>query len=115
MQSGPRDDSDYRRPNRRWLCGRNGAACARGPGVAGGCRGVAACRPQKRQQRWHCQRPAHLGDHCQYGPLADGRCGLQHPPCLPRRSSDGLRQLLVTLVLALSLGVALLGLGLGWW
>ena len=115
--SSPREhrNADYQRPNRRWLCGRDDAPCSSGPGLAGDCRGMAECRPVKRQQRWYCNRPPHRGDACKHGPQADGRCGRQQPPCVPRRSSDALRRLVLTLVLALSLGLVVLGLGLGWW
>jgi len=107
--------SDYQRPGRRWLCGRSDAPCALGPAATGGCRGMAECQPQRRQQRWYCNRPPHQGDSCEHGPQADGRCGRQHPPCVPRRSSDGLYRRALTLVLALALGLVVLGLGLGWW
>jgi len=68
-----------------------------------------------RADRWYCSRPPYRSGTCDAGPLADGRCAQQHPPCVPRRSAAGLRSLQVSLGLVLSLGLALLGLGLGWW
>ena len=81
-------NSQYERPNQKWVCGRQaeGNGCNRGPDGRGQCQTFSECEPYKDGDRWHCNRPFTSGGKCEQGPLADGQCCLSRPPCKPRVS-----------------------------
>lgn len=83
------DLSTYERPTLPYRCGRAtgwGKPCWQGPAWNGQCAGTSECQPTKKGDRWECQRPARAGGACERGPLPDGSCCLQRPPCVPQPS-----------------------------
>lgn len=98
------DKSPYERPNFPYRCGRIGLwskPCGRGPSSEGQCGGVAECRPFFDNGRWACRRSTRSGGPCEEGPLPDGSCCHQHPPCKPMPSLRGYRARLTLLAAAL--------------
>jgi hypothetical protein len=94
----------YDRPADAHRCGRATLwrkPCWQGAGPAGQCQGQSECTPAKIGNRWECRRPKLAGGKCDQGPLPDGSCCNQHPPCAPRRSLRRWR--------ARAVGLALLG------
>lgn len=86
-------NSQYERPNQKWVCGRQaeGNGCDRGPDGRGQCQALSECEPYKEGDRWHCNRPFTSGGKCEQGPLANGQCCLSRPPCQPRLSQRAMR------------------------
>ena len=82
------EDSQYERPNQKWVCGwtDKGCPCAEGPDNHGRCRAVAECTPVRRGDRWICQRHSSRGGACLNGPLPDGSCCQTVSRCQPVRS-----------------------------
>jgi len=86
-------DSQYERPNQRWVCGwaKDGNPCKLGPDGKGRCTVAAQsiCQPVKDGDRWVCIRSEVLGGACTAGPSPTGECACppteQHP-CQPVRS-----------------------------
>ncbi len=97
----------YNRPNQKWECGRaaEGKACSLGPDSGGKCIIKSECKPVRDANGFQCARPTQLGGQCPTGPLPDGSCCLQIPPCSPRRTTRAKRQLLVLLTAAFSIGL----------
>ena len=77
--------SSYSRPNQTWTCGRQseGSPCRIGPGADGSCRADFECRPEKRNDRWHCTRSDLSGGECRRGPFPDGTCCKPVARCRP--------------------------------
>ncbi|SDG36640.1 hypothetical protein [Thalassobaculum litoreum] len=102
----------YDRPDRKWRCGRLalGQPCPRGPDATGNCQGAADCVPVRRGDRWHCTRPASAGGPCQAGPLPDGACSVQRPPCVPVRSLSALRRRITRMVVVAVIGLVMIAL-----
>lgn len=100
----------YDRPDRTWRCGRLalGQPCPRGPDATGSCQGAADCAPVRRGDRWHCTRPPSAGGPCQAGPLPDGACSVQRPPCVPVRSLSALRRRVTRMVVVAVIGLAMI-------
>lgn len=97
------DKSPYERPNFPYRCGRIGLwakPCGRGPSSEGYCGGVSECRPFFDNGRWACRRSNRSGGPCEEGPLPDGSCSHQHPPCKPMPSLRGYRSRLTLLAAA---------------
>ena len=104
------DKSPYERPNFRYRCGRVslwGKPCGQGPNDAGGCGGTSECTPHFDEGRWACRRSPQSGGTCEDGPLPDGQCCNQHPPCKPTLTLRSYRARLT--ILAAVLVVALIG------
>lgn len=81
--------SAYERPTFPYVCGRAcsfGKPCPNGPTFAGGCGGTTECTPYRNGDRWECRRAPSAGGACETGPLPDGTCCMQHPPCTPQPS-----------------------------
>lgn len=98
------DKSPYERPNFPFRCGRIGLwskPCGRGPSSDGDCGGIAECRPFFDNGRWACRRSTRSGGACAEGPMPDGSCCHQHPPCKPLNSIRGYRGRLTFLAAAL--------------
>ena len=81
--------------------------CSLGPNADGSCGGVSACNPRKSGDRYTCRRRPEDGGPCVDGPLPDGKCAIQQPPCQPRRTLRSYRGKLA--VVSLILIVALIG------
>ena len=105
------DQSDYERPNQKWVCGwqSEGTPCHRGPDAHGRCCGGAACRPVQNGSRWVCTRSAAAGGTCSQGPWPDGKCCHSIVACQPVRSIRARRGVLVVWTFALTTGILLLG------
>lgn len=105
--------SFYERPNQKWICGRacEGRGCLAGPDARGNCTATAECIPLRKGDRWHCTRPAALGDTCPEGPTPDGACCRPIPKCTPVRSLRSWRGLTVLMVVAVSLSVLFILMG----
>lgn len=88
LQNFDHRSSNYDRPAQNWVCGRSttGKPCALGPDRQGACRTLAECRPKRGADGWQCTRPRQAGGPCENGPLPDGACCRQLPPCVPVRS-----------------------------
>ncbi|MDI9245947.1 cytochrome c3 family protein [Marinobacter sp. CHS3-4] len=86
-------NSQYERPNQKWVCGRqaDGQGCNIGPDGKGQCQALSECEPFKEGDRWHCNRPFTSGGKCEQGPLANGQCCLSRPPCKPKLSKRVIR------------------------
>lgn len=100
----------YERIEQPWVCGRatEGHPCHIGPDRHGHCRVHLECVPHFQDNRWHCTRPKGAGGTCKEGPLPDGRCPNQPPPCQPRRSLMSRRRVFTFFVASAALGVLLL-------
>lgn len=112
LQKFDHHSSSYERPDRAWICGHadEGIECRLGPDGRGRCRAAAVCAPMRRGSSWVCTRAAEAGGPCSEGPLPDGRCCRQVPPCVPRRSSRAKERSLVLWAFAVTLGIVALGL-----
>lgn len=102
-------ESDYDRPNRKWLCGlgEEGCACPLGPTASGKCPERAECQPKQQDDRWHCNRSTLRGGSCEEsdgGPTPDGVC-CRVNRCQPLRSVRSIRS-------RIGIGAALFLLGL---
>ena len=106
LQSFEHKDSSYERPDRPWVCGHlsDGQPCPVGPDVRGQCQAHHVCVPAPQGDGHQCVRPAAWGGRCEAGPLADGSCSQQVPPCSPVRSLMARRKRLTILSTALALG-----------
>ena len=112
------DSSRYERPNSRWVCGnaRDGCPCRIGPSPSGQCRATTECsprlvlRPGETKGTWACTRPPEWGGKCEAGPLPDGRCCREIPPCRPVRSLRGRRGIVTCSVVAASVAALLISL-----
>jgi hypothetical protein len=112
------DDSRYERPNKGWLCGHTceGCPCRIGPSPKGQCRATTECTPRlvlkpgETKGTWACTRQADWGGPCEPGPLPDGQCCRQIERCRPVRSLRKRRGLVVAAVLAVCLGILMIGL-----
>ena len=107
LQSFGYRDSPYIRPGQKWVCGNaaDGCPCQNGPDDRGRCRGGYECEPVKNGDRWSCTRSQFAGGPCAEGPLPDGTCCREIPPCRPVRSWRARRGAVVRWVLALSVGL----------
>ena len=102
------DRSVYERPSLPFHCGRGSTwqkPCWQGPSLKGQCRGVAACRPVRKGDRFECRRPSHAGGPCKEAPLPDGTCAHVSPPCVPRPTLRTLRGRLSWLSVIVTLAV----------
>ena len=114
-------DSQYERPNQKWVCGwsAQGKPCKLGPDGKGKCpaHSESQCTPAKEGDRWHCRRPDVFGGTCDEGPLPDGTCCRpqpEHPVCQPRRSIRTKRGRMVFLTVLLVFGALTLVLRGSW-
>ena len=114
-------DSQYERPNQRWICGwsAEGNPCPMGPDGRGRCtaRAQSLCTPHRVGDRYHCARPALFGGPCKQGPLPDGVCSRPepaHPVCQPRLSIRARRGRLVVACVTLTTGLLTLLLAGPW-
>ena len=107
-------DSQYARPNQKWICGRtsDGAECEIGPNPRGRCIVEAECTPRKEGSRWHCTRTSKFGGPCSDGPLPNGNCCLSvNARCTPIRSWRSKRALASQWLAAAVVGIILVSLG----
>jgi len=113
LQNFDHRSSAYERPAQDWVCGRasTGKPCGLGPNGKGTCRTLFECRPRRNQDGWVCSRPKSAGGPCEQGPLPDGQCCRDLPPCLPVRSLRSRRGRFTKFVTLLCLGllIALVG------
>jgi len=81
--------SQYERPTQKKICGWSiyGKPCQIGPNEKGECRVEFECVPYKRNDRWHCTRPASSGGKCNPGPSCTGSCSNRIPKCVPLSST----------------------------
>jgi hypothetical protein len=105
----PFDNNAYARPNQSWVCGRaaDGDPCPLGPNGKGICRAASECAPYQQGDTWICARSRAQGGKCDDGPLPDGQCCQQIPPCQPVRSIMALRGVVSISAFVLAIGVAL--------
>ena len=110
LQSFEHKESAYERLERPWVCGRlaEGQPCPIGPDGQGQCQAHHVCAPTKKGDRYQCVRPSAWGGRCEPGPLADGSCPMQQPPCSPVRSLLARRKRLTILTTALAFGILML-------
>ncbi len=110
------DESQYERPDQKWICGwtAKGCPCVEGPDDKGMCRGTAECIPVRRGDRWHCQRHEGRGGTCDTGPLPDGRCCLTVTRCQPVRSLRAKRGFVGFWVIAATAGFIFYIVGSPW-
>ena len=109
-------NSNYERPNQKWVCGatKQGKPCPNGPNGPGECSQQAQgeCKPsQDANNRFHCNRASAYGGACTDGPLPDGKCCKpvpEYPTCQPYLSLRAKRRRLVTLTLILTITVLVL-------
>jgi len=80
--------SQYERPTQKKICGWSiyGKPCQIGPNEKGACRAEFECEPYKRNDRWHCTRPASSGGKCDSGASCQGVCSNRIPKCVPLNS-----------------------------
>lgn len=99
----------YARPNQDWICGHTdeGHPCPLGPDDRGRCRHTGECFPAKSGDRWLCTRRDAQGGKCSEGPLPNGACAHQIPPCQPKPSVRRVRGQLAWVLVALTLGILL--------
>lgn len=99
------NNSRYERPLQAFRCGRSRrwqTACWQGPDASGNCQGRSECNPVRQGDKYLCRRPAHAGGPCESGPLPDGSCACQHPPCVPQPTLRRRRGRYVALAAALA-------------
>ena len=106
LQNFEFNKSHYDRPSQKWVCGDKacGKECAKGPNTKGKCQTSHECIPYKDQDRWQCNRPLSQGGTCKSGPLANGTCCQQRPPCTPRLSKRFIRGRFVMVAILIGLG-----------
>ncbi|MGH7819682.1 MAG: hypothetical protein ACREQ9_07910 [Candidatus Binatia bacterium] len=114
-------ESDYERPNQKWVCGwaAEGNPCWMGPDARGRCtaRLQTQCSPRRKGDRYFCTRPDVFGGPCDEGPLPDGSCCRPtpaHPTCQPRLSLRARRGRLTAACVSLALGILALLLASPW-
>lgn len=85
LQKTDIEHSQYERPTEKWRCGwaDEGRPCSMGPNRKGKCQVQTECRPANTGQRWICTRHTSRGGPCTDGPLPDGQCPHDLPPCQP--------------------------------
>ncbi len=100
--------SDYERPNQKWVCGHRdaGRPCPLGPDGRGVCQATFECQPHKSEaeERWECRRPASRGGSCEQGPLPDGTCCKALAKCNPQLSLRAKRGRTVRWAVTLAIG-----------
>jgi predicted CXXCH cytochrome family protein len=90
----PSARTSYERPTLPYRCGRAAnwdRPCWQGPAGSGRCGGTEECAPHRDGDRWQCRRPDTAGGACHAGPLPNGACPHQRPPCVPRSSLRRIR------------------------
>ena len=98
----------YERPLSRHLCGRNifwQKSCPQGPKADGTCGGAVSCSPVKQGGGYKCTRSKSAGGPCSQGPLQDGGCAKNRPPCVPKLRIRSHRKRLSLLALIVALGM----------
>ncbi len=110
LQSFDHRSSAYERPTQAWVCGRAvaGRPCALGPDGKGKCRTLTECSPRRSGDGWVCTRPENAGGACERGPLPDGRCCHELPPCVPVRSLRSRRGRLTAWATVVSFAIILI-------
>lgn len=100
-------DSNYERPNQKWVCGRlgEGCPCHIGPNNKGDCLATFECQPNRKGDRWDCTRPANRGGKCEKGPSPDGTCCQAIPKCQPVRNIRAKRGAFVMWCVGLTVGL----------
>jgi hypothetical protein len=111
----PATTDGYQRPQQPWQCGLSdeGPACPMGPDAGGHCPAMAACRPVKDGERWHCNRSSLRGGPCDEGPGHDGACAIVYR-CTPVRALRSRRGRFVLGVAVAALGAACMALSGSW-
>jgi hypothetical protein len=111
----PATTDGYQRPQQTWQCGLadEGPACPMGPDARGHCPALAACRPVRDGERWHCNRSVIRGGPCEEGPGPDGACCIIYR-CTPVRSLRSRRGRFVLGVAAAAIGAAIMAVGGDW-
>ena len=95
----------YERPSANWQCNHaDGSRCWLGPNHLGVCGATPDCIPQKKEDRWICNRSHHRGGPCTHGPTPQGKCSCVQAKCSPQRSLRGKRGVFTLCVVALTLG-----------
>jgi len=111
----PLTTDGYQRPQQAWQCGLadEGPPCPLGPSGSGHCPAMAACRPVRDGERWHCNRSALRGGPCAEGPGHDGACSIVYH-CTPVRSLRTRRGRFVVGVAVAAIGAACMALSGPW-
>jgi hypothetical protein len=111
----PATTDGYQRPQQPWQCGLadEGPACPMGPDAGGHCPAMAACRPVRDGERWHCNRSPLRGGPCSEGPGHDGACAIVYR-CTPVRALRSRRGRFVIGVAVAALGAACMALSGTW-
>lgn len=106
------EDSQYERPQQKWVCGwaSHGKPCRAGPDSGGECGANFECLPSQRGERWHCARQPLQGGRCEDGPLPDGTCCLAVIRCRPTLSWRARRANMSRWALFLTFGLLVVGL-----
>ena len=103
------NESQYERPNQKWVCGWNchGRPCTKGPDEKGNCRTTTECTPIRTGDRWQCKRHESQGGTCERGPSPHGECCRSIPKCQPGRNLRSKRGLVCFWTVVATLGCIL--------
>lgn len=111
----PLTTDGYQRPQQAWQCGLadEGPPCPLGPTGSGHCPAMAACRPVREGERWHCNRSPLRGGPCADGPGHEGGCPIVYR-CTPVRSLRTRRGRFIVGVAVAAIGAACMALSGSW-